>query len=117
MLTAELKDKIRVPDIRISSVGSTSGYQFKVSGLSVKVAPIESGLKETGIDIGAKKITLGANTEIVSGGKAAALLRDGKIKAEYVDHVMEAGNFIVKVTGEGLMGSRDKGATWVKIWS
>lgn len=34
-----------------------------------------------------------------------------------LEQTLHAGKFIVKVTGEGLMGSRDKGATWVKIWS
>lgn len=66
--------------------GYGSGVQFRVSSLSVTRIPLEQELTETGIDIERGRITLKGDTEIVTNdGKTAALFRDGKIKAEYVD--------------------------------
>lgn len=66
--------------------GYGSGVQFRVSSLSVTRIPLEQELTETGIDIQSGKITLKGDTEIVTNdGSTAALFRDGRIKAEYVE--------------------------------
>lgn len=66
--------------------GQHPGTMFRVSGLSVTRIPLERELTETGIDIQSGKITLKGDTEIVTNdGSTAALFRDGKIKAEYVE--------------------------------
>lgn len=58
----------------------------QVTGWRIYALPLAGGLKETGIDIERGRITLKGDTEIVTNdGKTAALFRDGKIKAEYVD--------------------------------
>lgn len=68
--------------------GYGSGVQFRVSSLSVTRIPLEQELTETGIDIQSGKITLKGDTEIITNdGSTAALFRDGKIKAEYVEAV------------------------------
>ena len=66
--------------------GYGTGVQFRVSGLSVTRIPLERELTETGIDIQSGKITLKGDTEIITNdGSTAALFRDGRIKAEYVE--------------------------------
>lgn len=66
--------------------GYGTGVQFYVSSLSVTRIPLEQELTETGIDIQSGKITLKGDTEIVTNdGSTAALFRDGRIKAEYVE--------------------------------
>lgn len=66
--------------------GQHPGTMFRVSGLSVTRIPLERELTETGIDIQRGKITLKGDTEIITNdGKSAALFRNGKIKAEYVE--------------------------------
>lgn len=66
--------------------GQHPGTMFRVSGLSVTRIPLERELTETGIDIQSGKITLKGDTEIITNdGKSAALFRNGKIKAEYVE--------------------------------
>ena len=66
--------------------GQHPGTMFRVSGLSVTRIPLERELTETGIDIQSGKITLKGDTEIITNdGSTAALFRDGRIKAEYVE--------------------------------
>ncbi len=68
--------------------GQNPGDIFRVSGLSVTRIPLERELEETGIDIEQGKITLKGDTEVITNdGRSAALFRDGKIKAEYVEAV------------------------------
>ncbi len=58
----------------------------QVTGWRIYTLPLASGLKNTGIDIERGKITLKGDTEIITNdGKSAALFRNGKIKAEYVE--------------------------------
>lgn len=58
----------------------------QVTGWRIYTLPLAGGLKNTGIDIERGKITLKGDTEIISNdGKSAALFRNGKIKAEYVE--------------------------------
>lgn len=58
----------------------------QVTGWRIYALPLASGLKDTGIDIQSGKITLKGDTEIITNdGKSAALFRDGKIKAEYLE--------------------------------
>lgn len=58
----------------------------QVTGWRIYTLPLAGGLKETGIDIERGKITLKGDTEIITNdGKSAALFRNGKIKAEYVE--------------------------------
>lgn len=58
----------------------------QVTGWRIYTLPLAGGLKNTGIDIERGKITLKGDTEIITNdGKSAALFRDGKIKAEYVE--------------------------------
>lgn len=58
----------------------------QVTGWRIYALPLAGGLKETGIDIERGRITLKGDTEIITNdGKTAALFRDGKIKAEYVE--------------------------------
>lgn len=58
----------------------------QVTGWRIYTLPLASGLKDTGIDIERGKITLKGDTEIITNdGKSAALFRNGKIKAEYVE--------------------------------
>lgn len=66
--------------------GYGDGADFRISGLSVTRLPLEQELTETGIDIQSGKITLKGDTEIITNdGSTAALFRDGRIKAEYVE--------------------------------
>ena len=58
----------------------------QVTGWRIYALPLAGGLKNTGIDIERGKITLKGDTEIITNdGKSAALFRNGKIKAEYVE--------------------------------
>lgn len=58
----------------------------QVTGWRIYTLPLAGGLKNTGIDIERGKITLKGDTEIITNdGKSAALFRNGKIKAEYVE--------------------------------
>lgn len=58
----------------------------QVAGWRIYTLPLAGGLKNTGIDIERGKITLKGDTEIITNdGKSAALFRNGKIKAEYVE--------------------------------
>lgn len=58
----------------------------QVVGWRIYALPLAAGLKNTGIDIEAGRITLKGDTEIVTNdGNTAALFRNGKIKAEYVE--------------------------------
>lgn len=58
----------------------------QVTGWRIYTLPLAGGLKNTGIDIERGKITLKGDTEIITNdGSTAALFRDGKIKAEYVE--------------------------------
>lgn len=60
--------------------------QSEVTAWRIYALPLASGLKNTGIDIERGKITLKGDTEIITNdGKSAALFRNGKIKAEYVE--------------------------------
>lgn len=60
--------------------------QSEVTDWRIYALPLASGLKNTGIDIERGKITLKGDTEIITNdGKSAALFRNGKIKAEYVE--------------------------------
>lgn len=58
----------------------------QVTGWRIYTLPLAGGLKNTGIDIERGKITLKGDTEIITNdGSTAALFRDGKIKAEYLE--------------------------------
>lgn len=58
----------------------------QVIGWRIYALPLAAGLKDTGIDIEAGRITLKGDTEIITNdGSTAALFREGKIKAEYVE--------------------------------
>lgn len=58
----------------------------QVTGWRIYTLPLAGGLKNTGIDIERGKITLKGETEIITNdGKSAALFRNGKIKADYVE--------------------------------
>lgn len=71
------------------AVISQGNEAFAVTAWRIYALPLASGLVNTGIDIERGKITLKGDTEIITNdGKSAALFRNGKIKAEYV----EAGN-------------------------
>lgn len=68
------------------AVISQGNEAFAVTAWRIYALPLASGLKNTGIDIERGKITLKGDTEIITNdGKSAALFRNGKIKAEYVE--------------------------------
>lgn len=68
------------------AVISQGNEAFAVTAWRIYTLPLASGLKNTGIDIERGKITLKGDTEIITNdGKSAALFRNGKIKAEYVE--------------------------------
>lgn len=68
------------------AVISHGNEAFAVTAWRIYALPLASGLKNTGIDIERGKITLKGDTEIITNdGKSAALFRNGKIKAEYVE--------------------------------
>ena len=68
------------------AVISQGNEAFAVTAWRIYALPLAFGLKNTGIDIERGKITLKGDTEIITNdGKSAALFRNGKIKAEYVE--------------------------------
>lgn len=70
----------------VVNLSSESGDEFAVDDWRLYSLPLADSLKETGIDIRSGRITLKGDTEVITNdGSRAALFRDGKIKAEYIE--------------------------------